>query len=330
MINLAVIGTNWISEKFVEASIQSNHFTLRAVYSRRLENAKGFAQNHQASNCNFYEQLKELALDKTIEAVYIASPNSLHCKQAIMMMEHGKHVICEKPIASNISEAMQMYKCAEEHNVILFEAFKTEFLPNFKELKANLSAIGKLRSVSLNYCQYSSRYQRYLDGENPNTFNPMYSNGSIMDIGFYCVSAMVSLFDKPYNIQSNAKLLDSGVDAHGTVILEYPTFLVIIQHSKVSDGNVASEFQGEDGTIIVENISECDTFTLQKRGLEPEYFSLNQEDNSMVYEAIAFAEQIKEGSINHEYVKRSLKVAEVMTEIRYQTGVIFPADKLEY
>jgi predicted dehydrogenase len=327
MINLAVIGTNWISEKFVEAALQSNHFQLGAVYSRRLDSAHGFAQRHQAPNCNFYNNLEELGMDKTIDAVYIASPNSLHCEQAILMMKYGKHVICEKPIASNIDEATLMYHCAKEQHVILFEAFKTEFLPNFKELKLNLSAIGKLRSVYLNYCQYSSRYQKYLDGENPNTFNPAYSNGSIMDIGFYCVSAAVSLFGKPDNIQASAKLLDSGVDAHGTAILEYPTFLLTIQHSKVSDGKVASELQGEGGVIHIKEISECNAFTIQKRGGKPQLMHVEQEDNSMIYEAVAFAEQIHEGSMNPAFVQRSLEVSEVTTEIRRQTGVTFPADK---
>jgi predicted dehydrogenase len=326
MINLAVIGTSWISEKFVEAAIQSNQFRLMAVYSRRSDKAHHFAKNHQDKNCNYYNTLEDLAREKAIDAVYIASPNSLHCAQAILLMEHGKHVICEKPIASNISEATRMYRSAEEHKVILFEAFKTEFLPNFEELRANLTSIGKMRNVYLSYCQYSSRYQKYLNGENPNTFNPIYSNGSIMDIGFYCVSAAVSLFGRPDKIQSNAKLLDSGVDTHGTVILEYPTFLVTLQHSKVSNGNVASEFQGEDGIILVKNISECDAFTLQKRGGTPQVISVEQEDNSMLYEAIAFAKQIHEGSMNLAYVQRSLEVARVTTEIRMQTGVKFPAD----
>ncbi|MDR8331140.1 gfo/Idh/MocA family oxidoreductase, partial [Acinetobacter baumannii] len=67
---------------------------------------------------------------------------------------------------------------AKENNVVLFEAFKTASLPNFLLLKETLAKVGKLRKAFINYCQYSSRYQRYLDGENPNTFNPAFSNGS--------------------------------------------------------------------------------------------------------------------------------------------------------
>ena len=95
--------------------------------------------------------------------------------------------------------------------------------------------IGKLRKVFFNYCQYSSRYQRYLDGENPNTFNPAFSNGSIMDIGFYCLASAVALFGEPKSVQATASLLASGVDAHGVVVMDYGDFSVTLQHSKVSD-----------------------------------------------------------------------------------------------
>lgn len=67
--------------------------------------------------------------------------------------------------------------------VVLFEAFKTASLPNFLLLQQSLPKIGKVRKAFINYCQYSSRYQRYRR-RNPNTFNPAFSNGSIMDIGF--------------------------------------------------------------------------------------------------------------------------------------------------
>lgn len=328
MINLAIIGTNWITEKFVEAALESEEFQLMGIYSRDLSNAQHFAVTLQHEECQFYDSLDALASATEVDAVYIASPNSLHFEQACLMMQNGKHVICEKPISSNIAETTKMYETARANDVILFEAFKTEFLPNFVELKRNLPEVGRLRNVYLSYCQYSSRYQKYLAGQNPNTFNPEFSNGSIMDIGYYCVAAAVSLFGMPDSVLASAKLLDSGVDAHGTAILNYENFVVTVQHSKVSDGVIPSEIQGEDGAIILEHFSECTGFTIKKKGREKEYIALEQEENSMIYEAIAFAEQINSGEMQEAAVQRSLEVSEVITEIRQQTGVVFPADSL--
>ena len=81
-----------------------------------------------------------------------------------------------------------MIACARQHQVVLFGAFKTASLP--LRLQQALPQLGTLRKALFNYCQYSSR-QRYLDGENPNTFNPRWSNGSIMDTT--CLAAAVTL-----------------------------------------------------------------------------------------------------------------------------------------
>lgn len=119
-------------------------------------------------------------------------------------------MICEKPLASNLREVEQLVACARENQVVLFEAFKSAHLPNFLILQQALPKIGKLRKAFINYCQYSSRYPRYLAGENPNTFNPHFSNGSIMDIGYYCVASTVALFGAPQTVLASATLLDTG------------------------------------------------------------------------------------------------------------------------
>lgn len=326
MLRLAIIGTNWITERFVQAALEVNEFELTAVYSRSEARAAEFAAPFNAQ-AQCFTDLQTMAQSDAFDAVYIASPNSLHYEQSVLMLENGKHVICEKPIASNITQAEHMYQVAEQNGVVLFEAFKTEYLPNFQLINQNLDKLGKLHKVFINYCQYSSRYQRYLDGENPNTFNPAFSNGSIMDIGFYCVSSAVALFGEPEMVKASAHLLDSGVDAHGTVILSYQEHDVVISHSKVSDSNIPSEIQGEAGSMIIEHISECDHIVLKLRGEEAVTLTVPQVENTMTYEASIFAEQIKQGKLCENAKARALGVSRISTEVRKQTGVVFPADQ---
>ena len=192
MIRFAVIGTNWITRQFVEAAHESGKYKLTAVYSRSLEQAQHFANDFSVEH--LFTSLEAMAESDAIDAVYIASPNSLHFSQTQLFLSHKINVICEKPLASNLAEVDAAIACARENQVVLFEAFKTACLPNFHLLRQALPKVGKLRKVFFNYCQYSSRYQRYLDGENPNTFNPAFSNGSIMDIGFYCLASAVAEF----------------------------------------------------------------------------------------------------------------------------------------
>ncbi|MCL6271294.1 Gfo/Idh/MocA family oxidoreductase [Sansalvadorimonas sp. 2012CJ34-2] len=325
MIRYAVIGTSWISSSFIEAAKATDRFQLMGVYSRDIDRAREFAGEHKA--LYIFDNLEHMAQSDLIDAVYIASPNSMHCQQSCLFLNHGKHVICEKPVASNLKEAERMVAAARNNNAILFEAFKTCHLPNFYQVQKALPALGKVHKAHLNYCQYSSRYQRYLDGENPNTFNPAFSNGSIMDIGFYCLSTAVALWGEPKKVSASAHLLESGVDAHGSVVLHYSDMDVILQHSKVSDSFVPSEIQGEAGSLVIKQVSECQEVTLYKKNATKLNLTLHQENNTMFYEAQVFADLIDGRKSSEQYLQNSLTVARLLTDIRKQTKVVFPADR---
>ena len=324
MINFAVIGTNWITEKFVNATLANNEMKLTAVYSRKLSSAQAFADKFNVQLC--YDDLKELSESEDIDAVYIASPNCYHFEHSLLMLNSAKHVICEKPLSSNIQQVEILYQAALTNNVILFEAYMTAHLPNFAQIQKNINKLGKLRKAHIHYCQYSSRYQKYLNGENPNTFNPDFSNGSIMDIGYYCIAFSVALFGKPKAIQADAILLASGVDGCGSVLLNYDDFSVTVDHSKISNSVIDNEIQGEKGSLVIKHIAQCEQVHLHTDKVTN--LTLPQDDNSMCYEASFFAEQIRNGKIDEAAMQRTKTTSEVITEIRRLTAVKFPADQL--
>ena len=129
MIRFAVIGTNTITDKFLQAASALPDFKLCAVYSRTLARAQEYAQKNNVSLV--FDSLEALADSDQIDAVYIASPNFCHAAQSILMMQHHKHVLCEKTIASNASEVQQMYDTAIKNQVILLEAMRSVFSPGF-------------------------------------------------------------------------------------------------------------------------------------------------------------------------------------------------------
>ncbi|MTD37977.1 gfo/Idh/MocA family oxidoreductase [Erwinia sp. CPCC 100877] len=327
MIRLAVIGTNWITRQFVDAAHESGLYRLAAVYSRTLENAHDFARDYPVNR--LFTSLETLARSDAIDAVYIASPNSLHFPQIQQMLRHGKHVICEKPLASNLQEVKAAIQLARDNQVVLFEAFKTAYLPNFAVLRQALPQVGKLRKALFNYCQYSSRYPRYLAGEPPNIFNPAFSSGSIMDIGYYCLATALALWGEPHAIQAHATLLESGVDGHGSVLMDYGEFSLTLLHSKVSDSTLPSEIQGEKGSLVIERISELQRITFIPRGGVPQDLTEPQHINTMLYEAETFARLVAEREVNHPGLQLSRSTARLLTRIRAQTGVVFPADGVD-
>lgn len=324
-IRLAIIGTNWITERFVRAAIESGAFCLTAVYSRQLVQAQHFADKF-APSLRCFTDLTQMAASDQFDAVYIASPNSLHYEQSVLMLSHHKHVICEKPLASNRRQVEHLFEVAKANNRVLFEAYKTPYTPGFLSIKQRLTTLGEIRRAYFNFCQYSSRYPRYLAGENPNTFNPAFSNGSIMDIGYYCVAAAVELFGAPETVNASAKLLPSGVDGHGSVVMHYPEFEVQISHSKVSNSYLGSEIQGELAALQIQSISEATGIVLKAKGIADQAVDVTQDDNDMRYEADYFAQQIHAGALCEAAKQRSLTVASLLDEIRAQTGVVFPAD----
>ena len=102
MIRFAVVGTNWITKQFVDAAHETGKYKLTAIYSRSLEQAQAFAKDYPVEH--LFTSLDELAQSPDVDAVYIASPNSLHFPQTRLFLSHKKHVICEKPLASNLQE----------------------------------------------------------------------------------------------------------------------------------------------------------------------------------------------------------------------------------
>ena len=323
-MRFAVIGTGAIVEKFLAAARSVPEFSLAAVYSRTEERGAAFAAA-QGAPLHFHRP-EDLAACPEVDAVYIASPNYAHCEQALQMLSAGKHVLCEKPLASNAAEVRRMQACAKDHGVLLLEAMKSVFLPGFSVLAQNLPLLGRLRRVTAVYCQYSSRYDKFKQGIVLNAFDPKLSNGALMDIGVYCVYPVVKLFGLPRKVQSTAVKLTGGVDGAGSILLDYGEFQADLLYSKIADSALPSEFQGEDGGLLVDRISEPQRLTLCPRRGQARPLYDQTEDAPMRHEIAFFQQLLREPQRAEAYSRASLETAMVMDEARRMTGIVFPAD----
>lgn len=326
-IKLATIGTNWITQEFIRATKAIPELTLTAVYSRTEETAKDFAAKTGAPQT--FTSLEEMAKSSDIDAVYIASPNALHAEQAILLMNHGKHVLCEKPLASNTKEIQAMVTAAQQNGVVLMEAMKTTLLPNFQAIRQHLPKIGKVRRYFASYCQYSSRYDAYKQGIILNAFNPAFSNGALMDLGIYCIYPMVVLFGKPQALKANSVMLASGVDGEGSIVLDYGEMDAVVMYSKIANSYVPAEIQGEEGSIVIDAIHTPTKVEIRYRDGRTEDITVPQEEHPMYYEAHEWVDVIQSDKYESETNSHahSLIAAEIMEEARKQTGIVFPADQ---
>ncbi|RHJ95296.1 Gfo/Idh/MocA family protein [Parabacteroides bouchesdurhonensis] len=334
-IRFGVVGTNFITDWVLAGACQDERFELVAVYSRTQETADAFAAKYQIPYT--FTSLEEMAKSSLIDAVYIASPNFLHASQSILCMQHGKNVLCEKPIASNAREARMMIEASRKYNVVLMEAMKPTLTPNFLSVRKNLERIGVIRRYFSCYCQYSSRYDKFKEGIVLNAFNPELSNGAIMDIGVYTIYPMVVLFGRPKKIDATGIVLSSGADGQGAINFLYDGMNATVLYSKIANSSLPTEIQGEDGNITLDRVNIIGNVTYTPRLAassgrgpvpEPEDISVKAEKDEYYYEVAEFIDVILSGRHESEInsLDNSLTTMEIIDEVRHQLGIVYPAD----
>jgi predicted dehydrogenase len=208
MLRWGVISTANIGRAAVNPAIQaSSNGELVAVASREGARARAFAD--QWGIPRSYARYEALLEDDGIDAVYIPLPNSLHREWTIRAAEAGKHVLCEKPLALNASECMEMGAAAREHGVRLMEAFMYRFHPRTERVveMVRSGALGKLEMIR-------SAFTFRLNRPDNIRLDPDLGGGSLMDVGCYCVNVSRTIAGaEPVEVQALSTAAPSGVDA---------------------------------------------------------------------------------------------------------------------
>lgn len=331
-LRLGIIGTNWITNQFVDAAIETGLYEMVGVYSRTVEKAKAFGEPYGATI--FEIDLDVYAQHPEIDVMYVASPNSLHFEQAMTLMKAGKHVIVEKPMFSNPTEWEEAVKVAKENNVFLFEAARHIHEENFNIVKNEIKNIESLQGANFTYMKYSSRYSQVLAGHEPNIFSLTYSGGALADLGVYPIYAALSWFGMPDSSHYFCTKIATGVDGKGTAILRYPEFDVTINTGKIANSYLPSEIYGLNKTLSMDGVTGITTIELIDRKTDlKENIAQTIIANPMTEEAQAFAEVLnnptdeKQLKNYAEWQELSRQVNRVLTDLRQDAGIVFEADK---
>ena len=253
MIKFGVIGSGWIAEEFVKGAELIDGFEFFAMYSRTREKGEAFAARF--GGAPVYTDLAEFA-KSDIDAVYIASPNALHYSQSKLMLENGKHVLCEKPITISPEEFIELNELAERNGLVYTEAIMMLHLSQRKIVKEKLKTLGNISTAHFDFSQLSSKYPALLRGENPNIFNPEMKTGCLRDLGIYCFYPAIDFFGEPKKIISSSGFLSTGADGFGTAILDYDDKQITLTYSKIGQDFCGSQIVGDKGTMTIGSISK--------------------------------------------------------------------------
>ncbi len=246
-MNIGTIGSGMIVEKIIENMHKTTSLHCGAIYSRSEEKGRALADKFGVKKV--YTDLECMMSDPDIDIIYVASPNSLHYIHSKMALEHGKHVLCEKPMTPYVAQTEELYKLAESKKLLLFEAMTIAHAPNFKVMKEHLTDVGRVRLVLLSYSQYSSRYDQLRKDDVTNVFDPEFYGGALMDINIYNIYTVVALFGRPQNVHYYPNCYKNGIDTSGILVMTYPDFVCQCTGSKDAHGENSVQIQGDDGYI---------------------------------------------------------------------------------
>lgn len=259
-IRWGTVGTSKITAVFANTVRQTPGTSIQSVYSRDRERAHAAAHAFAASTAR--DNWDRFLADPNIDAVYIASPNSIHYHQALDSLRAGKHVLVEKPAVLTPRQWDDLIEEANRAKRILLEGIRTAYDPGFAALQELLPEIGPVRRVSFRYEKQSSRYAAAKSGEHTNIFDPAMAGGALMDLGVYCIHPLVRLFGSPATIQATS--IDFlGTDGAGIAIASYEGMVADLSYSKITTSSTPSQISGETGTLVIDNIASPRLITVE-------------------------------------------------------------------
>ena len=187
-----------------------------AIAARDPKRAQAFARKHHIPRV--HQTYSDLLADPEVDAIYNPLPNRLHAEWTIRALQAGKHVLCEKPFASNAQEAEEMAKTAKETGLILSEAFAYRYHPLTARVKEIIASgqLGAIRHIEAQFCFL-------LPSPNNIRFNYELAGGALMDCGCYPVSLIRHLAEaEPTVNRAEARLFAPEVDHKMSADLSFP------------------------------------------------------------------------------------------------------------
>ena len=266
---------------------------VAAIAARDPQRAHQFADQHGITTV--HDTYQDLLDDPDLDAVYIPLPNALHAPWTMKAIESGKHVLCEKPLTSNASEARLVAAAAAKAGVVVMEAFHYRYHPLAARMReiCDSGELGAVRSVSVSVCyplpKFSDiRYSYPLGG------------GALMDAGCYALHCLRLLGDgTPEVVSARARRHSPEIDRAMSAELRFPGGATGRIAASLWSGrllDIGARVVGEQGELKVLNFLAPQYYN--RLSVKTPAFSRHEKvrgDSSYTYQLRAFADAVLRG-----------------------------------
>ena len=343
--NWGIIGPGSIADMFADALTPSTRGKLYAVASRNLAKAQAFADRYSVSSAagetaaadndpavedhkpKAYGSYQELLDDNKVNAVYIATPQSLHYQQAKMCLEAGKHVLMEKPLTINAAQTEKLIALAQSKNLLLQEGLWSRFMPCFEQVKLWLDEdrIGELQYIC------SDIGFAFGDEQGHRLHDPNLGGGALLDLGVYSITLSQCLMQEhPSEISAMSHFGKREVDENTVVSMRYPSgrFAQFTCTIAAQASNTMT-LMGTKGRIVLPYMFwNGNKAILQKEGAQDEVIEFSHRVNGFEYQIEEAMKMVDKKRVCSQFMPHddSLAVMQTMDEIRRQIGLKFSPD----
>ena len=319
-----ILAPGKIAHKFATGLQAVPGAKLHAVGSRSLHRAEAFAKEYGADRA--FGSYRELAEDPDTDIIYIATPHPAHYESAVLCLENGKAVLCEKPFTMNLGQLRHLVELARTRDVFLMEAFWTRFIPGIVKILevAESGILGRVRFISADF-----GFRGEYDPSN-RLFNPALGGGALLDIGVYVVFLSLLLLGKPEDIAASSRFAETGVDASTAMIFSYPgDRMASLYCTFTADTPTRADITFDRGRISIEGqwFAPSNPVIYREDGSR-EVFEYEEKSNGYQYEAIECMRCLDKGLTESPFLNLdfSLDLMETLDRIREICGIRYAQD----
>jgi predicted dehydrogenase len=323
-VRWGIIGAGSIAKSLVKGVNAAEGHTMAAVGSRGQEKADAFADEFRIPNR--HGSYEALVADPYVDVVYVATPHPFHREHALLALNAGKPVLCEKPFTINAFELEEVVATAREKKLFLMEAMWTRFFPLMARVRELVrdGAIGEVRMVQADF--------GFRTGFNPEgrLFNPALGGGALLDVGVYTISFASMLLGEPQRITGLATLGETGVDEQSAMLFQYGGGeLAILSTAVRTNTPHQATIIGTEGRIAIHpEFWKPQVMTLIRSGQADEEIRIPADEAGFRYEVEEVGHCIRAGKLESDIMplEESVAIMRTMDELRRQWGLKYPME----